>query len=114
MLKTASGIFFFNLIRMKSELPRQRNLFFRYLPGLNEQIFGLVHLSDANRESKVKHKKCWLTRPTQMNANASTVKYTLHLSILHPNMAEEYPVFHCAFVFAFVLSQFIRVKCKRN
>ena len=28
-----------------------------------------------------------------MNANASTVKYTLHLSILHPNMAEEYPVF---------------------
>ena len=39
-----------------------------------------------------------------MNANASTVKYTQQLSILHPYMAKEYPVFHCAFVFAFVLS----------
>ena len=36
------------------------------------------------------------TRPTQMNANASTVKYTQHLSILHRNMVEEHPVFHFA------------------
>ena len=48
------------------------------------------------------------TRATQINANASTVKYTQHLSILHPYMAKEYPVFHCAFLFAFALSQFTR------
>ena len=56
------------------------------------------------------------TRPTQMNANATTVKYTQHLSILHPNMAEKYPVFPFAFVFAFALLRFTRtrVKFKRN
>ena len=61
---------------MKSELPRQRNLVFWYLPGLNEQIFGLVHLSDANRESKVKHKRCshvqrkWMQMRAQCNRHS--------------------------------------------